>query len=898
MLKLHSIAGPSGSRDYFASFEPAASTWIVSDLKSKLDLNRKLLATRSFLEGEAVMRASELWKMLLSRARPDLQVVSREFVITLIAHKLAQTELAWARAPGAAQAAFDYLTQLMPVLAHPNGEEMMREWLKANPASESRWGRWFELSLTLWSEFLADGFIAASWVSGVLTNELSLSELWSRPLMIDLGADLDQVEADLLVSLSERIDITVLRPTPQWAGEYKRALIAYDIFEKNIKVEHTQKDAVALTRKWLDAGLLPLQIAIVAPDIEAYWPALSSYLEQEGVPCQKDQVRRLHTYPDIARWLAALRLRTGAFSEADMELSLFETDQPRLIGYDRFKTLYTTLYGREDVARSKDVAKNFAIELGAQDEASRDEFVAWSLKQLSPATDFEKVRPHLDALFKRLFTECPQGLFLSVQRWLAFIEQLASRVECRVRDGEPDGIACIGLGSAENSPARKMIVLGLTETALKPSGGTAIVFSDIGNLADQFGFHLSSADQGSLEFQARWVIEDVDREIVLSVPETDFGGAAQAASWLWVRSAREAGEHERLTIPSATRWDELQTSAPASIARNRAWAPAQAELIEKSLRQDLGEEKIGAFGAGVVESLSPSGIEDYLECPFIFAAKRLYGLSDVSELELEVDASRRGNLMHKLFELLTEEPIKLELSDEELGTVIDRAREASKLELADERLWDSLRARHVDLGRRFLAFEKTARAQFGETKTIAREVEVAGYVDPATGALLRDPVPGALKFLGRIDRIDQDARGNLVIYDYKSSNNSVSQFGSWLGKNKFQLLLYANAIENGLSIFEPHPVVGALYYVSRPLGRENGFKVEDADQGLYEFANKRLRNKVTKEGLEKLYTEGRERVRQAVEGILAGRFAPSPRDPSKCGDCQWSTLCRAPHLSK
>lgn len=923
MLILHSISSPSGQREVFKDFDPSRSTWIVSDLKSKLDLNRHLLKSREFIPGESVLRASELWKTLLTRLRPDLQIVSREFMITLLAHKLAATEHDWAKAPGAAQASYEYLTQLMPILAHPDGVEIMSEWFKDNTASEARWGRWFQLSVHLWSELLQDGFVAPTWASGVLANEPTLADVWSRPLIVDLGAEIDAVEADLLVQLSSALDITVLRPEPSWAAEYGKALSAYEILERKLSVAKIEKvakvrsegvarpsspplyrkyttmiaevkDAVAQAREWLEDGTVTAaEIAIVAPDIEAYWPSLSSYLDHEGISSQKDRVRRLHTFPDVARWLASLRLRTGSFAEPDVELALFETDTPRLIGFERFKTLYSTLYGREDFDRSEAVAKKFAIELRPTEEVLRDDFIAWSLKQLPENVELSRI----ELIFKRIFAECPQAMRLTVKRWLTYLEQVAARVECRTADGDPDGIACINLSSAENSPAARMVVLGLTESALKPTGGTAILVADIMSLAAKFGFHLASDDQSCLEFEARWVIEDDFRELLLAVPETDFAGAAQAPSWLWLKGARATGQSEWLAVPRTTRWDELQSAPLNTIAHEKHWHPAHTEFLERALQEDLGETYPEPFGAGLIETLSPSAIEDYLECPFIFAAKRLFALSDIAELDLEVDASRRGNLMHKLFEFLTKEPMRFDLSDEEIAKVVEDAREAAKLELADARLWPPLKARHIEMARRFLTFEKDNRRLFPKTTVVAREADIAGFLKIETGELIRQHEPGSLKFVGRIDRIDHDGEGHYAIFDYKSSAASVSQFGTWLKNNQIQLLLYAMAVEKGLSVFEPREVVGALYYVARPMNRDYGFKVEDAEQKLFDVSDKRKRNRISRSDKEKLFTEARTLVKRAVDGILAGRFGPEPRDAKGCTECQWSPLCRAPHLS-
>lgn len=920
MLSLQPITSPRDSRTALEKFDPANSTWLVSDLKSKLDLNRKLLRETSFVPGDAVLRANELWRMLLTRVRPDLQIVSREFALTLIADRVSKFELPWAQAPGAAQTVFEYMTQLMPILAHPNGQEMMTDWFARHESSQARWGRWFELATRVWDLFLEEGFLAPAWASGVLVNETGLAQVWSRPLVVDLGADLNQVEADLLHMLADHIDVLILRPDPAWASDYKKSLVAYEVLEAKVGIKRLTpfgssksltpeiayrkyttmiaevKDATAQVRKWLDDGVKPADIVIAAPDIEPYWGSLSNYLDLEGVPTQKDRVRRLHSYPDIAQWMANLRLRTGNHDESDMELALYanRNGEPRLIPYEKFKTLYSAVYGREDLDRAKEVADAFQIELEANGSAIRDDFIAWTLKQLPASTNYDRV----ETAYKKIFTECPESLELPVKRWMAYLEQVVSKTETRVVDGVPDGISCVRLSSAENSPAKKMILLGLTESALKKTLGTAILFSDLWSLAQEFGFQLASEDQAQAEFEARWIIESGERDLILSVPETDFNGAAQAPSWLWIKGAREAGSEKQITIPAATRWDEIQLGQIPAVAKERAWKPAELELIQQSISEDFNERQIENYAAGVIKKLSPSRIEDYLECPFIFASKHLFALTDDAELDLEVDHSRRGSLMHAVFEGLTTEPMRFDYSEAELDAVVETARVKARIDrLADERLWQPLKTRHIDLARRFLAFEKEYREKFPDATTAQREYSIAGFLRPATGELLpyNEPEEGALTFTGRIDRIDQDQEGHLAVFDYKSSDSSAKQFGSWIKNNKIQLLLYALAIENGLTELEPRPVLAALYYVARPLSRDTGFMVEDAEQGLYKILDKRKRNRVSAETKETLFRDAENLVKTAVSGMAEGRYAALPRDPKNCKDCKWSPLCRTPH---
>lgn len=924
MLRIQPIRSPLDAQNLLESFDPSLTTWLVSDLKSKLDLTRQLLRKTSFVPSASVLRASELWRALLIRTRADLQLVSREFALTFIADRLAGMDLEWAKSPGVPQTVFEYMTQLMPVLAHPSGDEIMADWFARNDASFARWGRWFELSERVWKLFLDEGFLAAPWASGVLVNEGDLSNVWSRPIVVDLGADLTQVEADLLLILGDHLDVLVLKPEPSWRAEYTRTLTAYEVLEAKVGAKREDfltsappaqattsyrkyttmiaevKDATAQVRKWLDSGLVsPTEIAIVAPDIEPYWFALSNYLEIEGIPVQKDRVRRLHSFPEMAKWLARLRLKAGGHDESDLEIVLFSGDveDKKLISFNEFKVIFAALYGREDLGRRSSIAKAFETELSSSDVVRRDEFVTWALKLLPAGCEVDRVENGL----KRVLAECPESLSLPLQRWMSYLEQVFSRAEIRIADGNPEGIACIRLSSAENSAARKMILLGLTDSALKKSLSTSILFSDLWSLAQEFGFHLASDDQMQAEFEARWLIEGGNRELILSVPETDFNGGAQAPSWLWVKGSRESGEASGVTVPSPTRWDEIQKGELAAVGLERQWSESEAETVFHSIAQDFNDEEMAAYAHGLVTSLSPSRIQDYLECPFIFAAKHLFKLADDSELDLEVDPLRRGSLMHAVFELLTPEDMRFDFTDQELSALVDEARSKTHLELADERLWQPLKARHVDLARRFLEFEKQYRTEFSDVRTVGREFAVTGYLRPATGELISEKSAGAeselIKFSGRIDRIDSDQAGRLAIFDYKSTDGSASQYGSWLKTNRIQLLLYSLAIESGLTTLDARPVLAALYYVARPLSRDTGFMVEGVEQNLFTITNRRKRNRLSEDAKVQLFNEGKVLVQKAVAGIASGRFAASPRDPKTCLDCRWSLLCRTPHLN-
>lgn len=913
MLTIREISSPDDQRVHLNQFNPSTCTWVVSDAKAKFDLQRQLINKNGFLDGLAVVRASELWRTLLTRLRPDLQLVSPHFATTMISEQLSKVEFEWAKTSGAADTACAYMTQLMPILAHEEGKERLDDWFKKNESAAKRWKHWADLCFELWKNFVGQGFISPAWVCGVLVNETDFEKVWKRNLIFDLGSEFNQVEADLLNTIKRRSDVTVLRPIPDWASEYKKTLYAYELLQAD-KVERTEKvkterttplksyqkfttmiaevkNATAVARQWLDSGVKPSEIAIVAPDIECYWPSLFPYLREEGINSAKDVVTRLHSFPDISQWMATLRLRSGSVAESDLEVSLYEQDSTPLLSYERFRVLYTAIYDREDLIREVKIASLYKMEHLPNASLYRDEFVAWALKAWPEKRGEKQDTARIEKLFKQFFADCSASVRLPISRWLSFLELLSASGEERIIPGDSEGLSCINLRSAENSPATHMIFLGLTEQALKASSKTAIIFGDTLSLAAQVGFHLNTPEShDKLEFEVRWMTENSHRYLHLYTPETDFDGTIQPPSWIWIQGRGET-DVLKFSIPEKTRWDEIQSSGWEQIAKIRNWSPAHLKQLSQSIEQDLGQQPLPKYAVNWNLPLSPSTIENYLDCPFIFSAKKLFGLQDKASLDLDVDAATRGSIMHSLFKLLLEEPLKFDHTDEELAEIVNQARAGG--ELFDERLWPPLKVRYIQLAKRFLEFERDWRKKFPLAKTIAREHSFEGFIGQ-DGSLSKSE--GKVQFRGRFDRIDQDNQGHYAVIDYKSSPNDLRQHGSWIKNNEVQLLLYSLALEEGIANLPAGEVVEAVYFVSRTMERETGLRISDREQNLYVIEG-RAHNKATSEQKQKLYSQIRQMLGEMLTRMNDGDYAPRPIDKKICERCNWSLLCRAPHLN-
>ncbi|MCB0365136.1 MAG: PD-(D/E)XK nuclease family protein [Bdellovibrionaceae bacterium] len=917
MLELREVHHPHQKQKLFEDFDPSRDTWLVSDLKSKLEIQKRFLRQGMVLAEDSVLRVSELWRKFLVRCSPGARVISADLARSLLGQWLEESEYEWAKSPGTAQNLFAYTAQLLPILTHNQGEEILQEWWGDHSDSLVRWGHWYNLSKWAWSQFEEKNLVPSPWVSAWLSNWSGPRLTWSRRLFVDLGSELSAVEAEVLWGLSGSSDVFIVTPGEQWRGRFDKSLRGYRVLKEKLgqsiqtpKRAETPtvkgyafhrystmlaeiKAAVMAVREWLKQGVAPSAIVLMAPDVETYWPVLSEYLAKEGIPAGKDHLVTLQSFPDVIRWLAHLRMDAGLGSSADIELTAFRSESERRLAFDDFRRLFSIYYDVEDLKRDDQVQRLFDIHGNPQNLMLRDEFVAWALRRWPT----KEVTDQLEGIFHQFLQDCPYSTRLSLRNWVSFTEKLCARIEVKVGRGLGKGIQLLNLSSGEWVDASHIWVMGLTEDGMRRTETTGILLSDVLSLERDMGFFLNHPDRMQAEFEAEWMLDRTWSEAVLSTPTVDFAGTIQAPAMLWLRRAMDENpDWEKCTIPPKCRWDTLQSVDIREMAQVEGWTEDLHASIETELPRELGVQPIPGFGANLDLSLSVSQLESYLECPFNVAAAKIFRLSDTPELDMDVDHMSKGSLMHKLFEILTRgEVFRSAYTREELGEAVDQARTESELILADERLWPPLKSKMVDMADRFVSFETAWRANYPKTQTVGRELKVKCRWNPKEKKFVSEDQEGIL-FRGFVDRVDVDGDGHFVVLDYKSSPYGLTYHKSWLNNNSLQLSLYSHWLSLGFSQLGPGEVVGALYYVTKTMDRNKGFVTDEGIEGFIEISGRS----------QKLDTAGREAliegvvhvVDQTMGAILAGDFKPHPKDPdTTCQGCRWRGLCRAPHLN-
>ena len=244
-------------------------------------------------------------------------------------------------------------------------------------------------------------------------------------------------------------------------------------------------------------------------------------------------------------------------------------------------------------------------------------------------------------------------------------------------------------------------------------------------------------------------------------------------------------------------------------------------------------------------TLSPSTLQALTDCPLRWLAER-HGGTDRRELR-----SMLGSVVHAL--------------------IADSAKTADQLISELEKIWatipfdspwfaDNELDRHRVMLEAFLAWRSATRHELTEVGT---EVEVDGVVAAPDGQ-----APG-VHVRGRVDRLERDAEGRLVIVDVKTGKSPVTKDDA---QRHAQLAFYQLAIAEGVLGEGDTPGGGRLVYV----GKRSASGATEREQSALTGDS---------------HTEWRQTVRDAAAATAGPQFVAKVNDG--CSHCPMRSGCPA-----
>ena len=350
---------------------------------------------------------------------------------------------------------------------------------------------------------------------------------------------------------------------------------------------------------------------------------------------------------------------------------------------------------------------------------------------------------------------------------------------------------------------------------------------------------------------------------------------------------------------------QKETSVP-NILKHLDISPTRISLIQQSIEEDQGKKDKPTFFKNKVDKLTVSLLEDYTQCPFIFSAKHHFGLWDGPDKDMDMPPLERGILIHKLFEIIM---LRLKRGEEVTEDLILEMLETlylnqghppllgptGNVDKKQSRLhpliWEKEKARLLKKALRFLKHERETKIIFNNFKPLALEKKYKGYWNLKTKSLSSE---GDIIFEGKIDRIDSNQQAYHII-DYKNQLGVGSAISYWSAQERFQMAVYAQAVQQGLADLPALPVLSALYLSYKDFSMQGmALKMPAYIQLL---GSPRKKSLISEEDKKSVFRQVNQQIQKVILNMQKGLFPAQPKAKKLCEKCRWRKMCRATHLN-
>lgn len=373
-----------------------------------------------------------------------------------------------------------------------------------------------------------------------------------------------------------------------------------------------------------------------------------------------------------------------------------------------------------------------------------------------------------------------------------------------------------------------------------------------------------------------WLKEQVG-DVVLSGAEVDILRRKYSATWNKHKSIQKqqeliaAGE-----LPADTQLSTLTAEECSLLQESGRYNGVLSDALHTLIRKRVGS------------SFSPSALETYAACPFMYLGKRVWKQDESDDRDDMPNKIDEGNLYHKVMERFINCYLKRKLTDlpqEEQENLPNRLKEIFEAVcseylnsgvIVDNEVWQAEKPRMLRNLQKWLNFELKDQAYMAVMTPAATEWQF----EIAPDELKYEGKKVYLK--GKIDRIDASDDKALVT-DYKRSKHSVPELSKLESGEDMQMPIYMLAVE--ASFEGGKELVGDAYYVILKGERASIFTFEPSGNPLLKMNRKH--NYTWETFKERSITY----LKQYISSIYGGDF--NALKQKKCSEyCHLADICR------
>lgn len=901
MLEFCAIQHPDQIRQKLENFNPQETTWVVSDLKSKQEVQQLCIDRYGFYADDSILRVSDFWKMWMRRLAPGIQIVSSEFIRALINQFIENHGSQEKIEAHEAKTLYKYVSDLAPLLLHPHSHDVLLEWVQEKQP-QPQWTKWITLAQKCLDYIeLQHNCIEAAWIVSYL-QKLNLEKIiWSKKMIFDLGSQMTSLEMGLLNTLSRHNHIEVIVPDPIWKNKFnyilntykdysgfahaesikqtaeKKSLPSEDFLRFNSEINEI-KFVTTKIRQWIEKGINPENILVLSPRIEDYWPILKFHLDCEGIHTQKDLVSAFISLGIVQRWLATIYAQTRNVTWTKLEMAYQSTPE---VQFEKFKAAFAELLDEADLARVASVKELFYRKINVDEKLSRDQFLVAMLQSWLSVDQALEHKKMLQGVIKD-FIQQTVPLQLRVADWLTILSSRLAKKEIKIEPAAKSGVQVLPINSAQVLNATHRLWIGLDESGLKGKQTSLIPLVDIEELKKTFDLALDYPEESHADFNLRWYAMTDSQEQYFTCAHISMNGEPLNTSLFFL----ENNKKPEAIIHGPTVVDAWQAR----------FSPEN--YSDLSLKLELESKAMPLLVSSVpFKTIAPTDLEAYDQCSFKFLARKGYRLQQFDQLGLEIDPRQKGNLVHDLFKFIIQDKNYLSIGEKELSAYLEEERTRRNLFPYLDIFWQPQKEKLIKTGLKFLQAEKSRLQALTDLQHKTEEVVEIYYDLKKFEFTLQKPQAEYFTVRGRLDRLDiatdlASGKSQGMVIDYKSAKSSQTSFSEkWIENSEFQLLLYSLAVEQVFSL----KTVGAIYYFYKTLEQQYGYLAE-SDNAFKNHVTYSKKTLLDAAGQTELYSDFNQRIKEIFLNIQNHNYVVQPRTAKVCDNCEWIDVCRVKNL--